>query len=78
MRIDKFIKMTHIIKRRTIANEVAGAGRIKVNGKIVKPSYMVKIGDKVEIQFGDKVSQFEILQIPTRQGQPLEEMVKIL
>lgn len=67
MRIDKFLKMARVIKRRTVANEAADNGRISVNGKIVKASYEVKIGDIVEIKFGDKVSKFEILQIPTSQ-----------
>lgn len=67
MRIDKFLKMSRVIKRRTIANEAADNGRISVNGKIIKASYEVKIGDVVEIKFGDKVSKFEILQIPTTQ-----------
>ena len=67
MRIDKFLKISRVIKRRTIANEAADNGRISVNGKVVKASYEVKIGDIVEIKFGDKVSKFEILQIPTSQ-----------
>ena len=67
MRIDKFLKMSRVIKRRTVANEAADNGRISVNGKIVKASYEVKLGDIVEIKFGDKVSKFEILQIPTSQ-----------
>ena len=67
MRIDKFLKMARVIKRRTVANEAADNGRISVNGKIVKASYEVKIGDIVEIKFGDKVSKFEILQIPITQ-----------
>ena len=67
MRIDKFLKMARVIKRRTIANEAADNGRISVNGKVVKASYEVKVGDIVEIKFGDKVSKFEILQIPTSQ-----------
>ena len=64
MRLDKFLKMSRVIKRRTVANEAADNGRINVNGKIVKPSYEVKIGDIIEIKFGDKISKFEILQIP--------------
>ena len=67
MRIDKFLKMSRVIKRRTIANEAADNGRISVNGKVIKASYEVKVGDVVEIKFGDKVSKFEILQIPTTQ-----------
>ena len=56
MRLDKFLKVSRVIKRRTVANDAADSGRIAVNGKIVKPSYEVKVGDIVEIKFGDKVS----------------------
>ena len=62
MRIDKFLKVSRVIKRRTVANEAADSGRISVNGKIVKPSYEVKIGDIVEVKFGDKTSKFEIIE----------------
>ena len=78
MRLDKFLKMSRVIKRRTVANEVADNGRISVNGKIVKASYDVKIGDIVEIQFGDKVSKFEVLQIPKVQVKNTDEIIKIL
>jgi ribosomal 50S subunit-recycling heat shock protein len=53
-------------------------GRISVNGKIVKPSYDVKVGDIVEIKFGDKVSKFEILQIPKVSGKDLPELIKLI
>lgn len=78
MRLDKFLKVSRVIKRRTVANDAADSGRIAVNGKIVKPSYEVKVGDIVEIKFGDKVSKFEILKIPTVQGKNLEEIIKII
>ena len=52
MRIDKFMKVSHLIKRRTVANEVADAGRITVNGKPVKASYAVKEGDVIEVARG--------------------------
>ena len=78
MRIDKFLKVSRIIKRRTVANEAADNGRISVNGKVVKPSYEVKIGDIVEIKFGDKISKFEILQIPKVSGKDLPELIKLL
>lgn len=77
MRIDKFLKMATVIKRRTVANEAADGGRISVNGKIVKPSYEVKIGDIVEIRFGDKISKFEVLKIPQRQSEPIETLIKM-
>ena len=78
MRIDKFLKVSRVIKRRTVANEAADNGRISVNGKIVKPSYDVKVGDIVEIKFGDKISRFEILQIPKVAGKDLPELIKLL
>ena len=78
MRIDKFLKVARVIKRRTVANEAADNGRISVNGKVVKPSYEVKIGDIVEIKFGDKISKFEILQIPKAAGKDLPELIKLL
>ena len=76
MRLDKFLKMSRVIKRRTVANEAVGAGRVSVNGKVVKPSYEVKVGDIVEIKFGDKISKFEILQIP--KGTVKDEIIKIM
>ena len=55
MRLDKFLKISRIIKRRTVAKEVADKGRIQVNGKLAKSSTDVKIGDELRIQFGNKV-----------------------
>ncbi len=78
MRIDKYLKVARVIKRRTVANDAAGNGRISVNGKVVKPSYDVKVGDVVEIKFGDKVSRFQILVIPERQTNNLDELIKLL
>ena len=78
MRLDKFLKVAKVIKRRTIANEIADKGRVSINGKQVKPSYEVKIGDIVEIQFGEKKSKFEIINIPEVQGKTIPEMIKLL
>lgn len=78
MRIDKFLKIARVIKRRTIANEAADSGRISVNGKTVKASYDVKKGDVVEIKFGDKVSKFEVIEVPEVAGKNLPELIKIL
>lgn len=78
MRLDKFLKISRVIKRRTVANEAADNGRVVVNGKIVKPSYDVKVGDIVEIKFGDKTSKFEIINIPQVQGKDMGELIKIL
>ena len=78
MRLDKFLKASRIIKRRTVANEAADGGRISVNGRVVKPSYEVKVGDIVEIKFGDKISKFKIVAIPTVQGKNMPQMVEEL
>ena len=76
MRLDKFLKVSRIIKRRTVANEAADGGRISVNGRVVKPSYEVKVGDIVEINFGDKISKFKIVAISTVQGKNMPQMVE--
>lgn len=78
MRLDKFLKVSRVIKRRTVANEAADNGRVIVNGKIAKPSCDVKVGDVVEIKFGDKTSKFEIISIPQVQGKDMGELIKIL
>ena len=63
MRLDKFLKVSRIIKRRTVANEACDTGRVKLNEKIAKASAEVKIGDIVEIKFGENWSKFEILRV---------------
>lgn len=63
MRIDKFLKLSRIIKRRTVANEACDMQRVKVNGRDVKASYNVKLGDVVEITFGAKKLSFEITDL---------------
>ena len=63
MRIDKFLKVSRLIKRRTVANEVADAGRIIVNGREVKASYQVKIGDEIQIIFGTKPVKVKVLSV---------------
>ena len=78
MRLDKFLKVSRVIKRRTVANEAADGGRVSVNGKVVKPSYEVKVGDIVEIKFGDKISKFEIMQILKVQTKDMGEIIKVL
>ena len=78
MRLDKFLKVSRVIKRRTVANDAADMGRVYVNGRVVKPSYEVKEGDIVEIKFGDKVSKFQIIKIPKVAGKNVEELIKIL
>lgn len=63
MRLDKFLKISRIIKRRTVAKEVADKGRIQVNGKLAKSSTDVKIGDSLRIQFGNKVLEVAIEEL---------------
>ncbi len=63
MRLDKFLKVSRLIKRRTVANEACDAGRVSVNGKPAKASLNVNVGDIVEIQFGNKTVKAEILVI---------------
>ncbi len=63
MRLDKYLKVSRIIKRRTVANEAADAGRVTINGKPAKPSAEVKVGDVLEIRFGDKLSRYEVLSV---------------
>ena len=63
MRLDKYLKVSRIIKRRTVANEACDAGRISVNGKVVKASYDVKIGDVIEITFGTKTVKAKVISV---------------
>ena len=63
MRLDKFLKVSRIIKRRTVANEACDAGKVSVGGRSVKASYDVKIGDVIEIAFGQKTVKVEVLAL---------------
>ncbi|MDD4688396.1 MAG: RNA-binding S4 domain-containing protein [Eubacteriales bacterium] len=63
MRLDKFLKVSRIIKRRTIANEACDQGRVSLNGKVARASADVKQGDILEIQFGNNVFKAEILNV---------------
>ena len=63
MRLDKYLKVSRLIKRRTVANEACDNGRISVNGKVVKASYDVKVGDKIEISMGMRTVAVEVLQV---------------
>jgi len=63
MRIDKFLKVSRILKRRTVANDACRGGRVSVNGKDVKPSYELKTGDTVEIRFGAEKVKFRVNEI---------------
>ena len=63
MRLDKFLKVSRLIKRRTVANEACDNGRISVNGRVVKASYDVKVGDRVEISMGTRTVAVEVLEV---------------
>jgi len=63
MRIDKFLKVSRIIKRRSIANEVCDAGRITSNGRVVKASYQVSVGDKLSVTIGERTNSYEVLSV---------------
>lgn len=63
MRLDKYLKVSRLIKRRTVANEACDNGRISVNGRVVKASYEVKVGDRIEISLGQRTVAVEVLQV---------------
>ena len=63
MRIDKFMKVSRIIKRRTVANEACSGGRVSINGKVAKAGDKLKIGDIIEITFGDKTLKAKVLSL---------------
>ena len=63
MRIDKYLKVSRLIKRRSVANEACDSGRISVNGRPVKASYDVKVGDVIEITLGERVNRYEVTDI---------------
>ena len=63
MRLDKYLKVSRIIKRRTVANEAFDAKHVSVNGKPARASYDVKVGDVIELTFGSNTSRFEVLSV---------------
>ena len=63
MRLDKFLKVSRLIKRRTVVNEACDNGRISVNGRVVKASYDVKVGDRIEISMGVRAVAVEVLAV---------------
>ena len=77
MRLDKYLKVSRLIKRRTVANEACDAGRVFVNGKVVKASYDVKVGDVIEIGFGIKNVKVEVTMIlDTTKKEDAKDMFK--
>ena len=79
MRLDKFLKVSRLIKRRTIANEACDTGRISINGKLQKASYDVKVGDVISIHFGEKLVEARVLSVkePIRKDEA-EELFEYL
>lgn len=79
MRLDKYLKVSRIIKRRTIAKEACESGRIKINDKIAKPSTQIKEGDIIEIAFANRVLKAKIMNVVEHVGkQYAKEMYSIL
>jgi len=79
MRLDKFLKVSRIIKRRTIANEACDSGRVSVNGNVAKASYDVKVGDVLELRFGEKTTKFEVLNVLEHVGKDAaSELYKVI
>ena len=79
MRLDKFLKVSRLIKRRTVANEACDAGRVTVNGQVAKASVKVKPGDIIEIQFGTRNVKGEVLDIQeTTKKEEAKDLFKYL
>ncbi|HIV16708.1 MAG TPA: RNA-binding S4 domain-containing protein [Candidatus Alectryocaccobium stercorigallinarum] len=79
MRLDKYLKVSRLIKRRTVANEACDAGRVSINGKTAKASSAVKAGDVIEIQFGTRTVKAEIVDVSeTVKKEEAAQMYKIL
>ncbi len=79
MRLDKFLKVSRLIKRRTVANEACDAGRVLVNGSVEKASVKVKVGDIIEIQFGTRTVKVEVLDIQeTTKKEEAKDLFKYL
>ncbi len=63
MRLDKYLKVSRIIKRRTVANEACTGGRVEINGRVAKPGADVKPGDRITIRFGQHIGSYEVLSV---------------
>ena len=66
MRLDKFLKVSRLIKRRTVANSVSEMGRVLVNGNQAKPAKQLKVGDIIEIEYANRTDKYEVLLVPER------------
>ncbi len=68
MRLDKYLKVSRLIKRRTVANEACDNERVSVNGRVQRASYDVKVGDKISIRFGERTVAVEVLSVQDNVG----------
>lgn len=68
MRLDKYLKVSRLVKRRTVANEACDNERVTVNGKVARASYEVKVGDVIAIRFGERTVTVEVLQVQDNVG----------
>ena len=75
MRLDKYLKVSRIIKRRTVANEVCDAKHVEVNGKVARASYDVKEGDRITIRFGERVLTVEVVSVRENAGKAEASML---
>lgn len=79
MRLDKYLKVSRIIKRRTVANEACAGGRVSLNGRVVKPAAEVKEGDVMEIRFGNRVGRYQVLSVKeTVRKENAQDMYQVL
>ena len=75
MRLDKYLKVSRLIKRRTVANEACDGGRVSANGKVVKASYDVKVGDNLEIRFGSRELKIKVTDVREQVGKAEASML---
>ena len=79
MRLDKYLKVSRLIKRRTLANEACDSERVSLNGKVAKAGAEVKVGDEIEIRFGSKLTKVKVLSVTEHAGkESAKEMYRIL
>lgn len=68
MRLDKYLKVSRIVKRRSVANEVCDAGRVTANGRPIKASYAVSVGDEIGVTFGERTQRYKVLSVTEMVG----------
>ena len=75
MRLDKYLKVSRLIKRRTVANEACDTGRVEVNGRIARASHEVKAGDQITIRFGERALSVEVVSVQENAGKAEASMM---